>query len=182
MFHSALNLYQSLNYIPYYPGYSYVCLPCKQRFQTEKNFNRHNNSRKHIRQLEIIRENHARYLASTNKNTELDLLPSEVIEKLIDDLISQVDRKDDFFNEIQLVEDNELDVMINTTLAQKTELIQCDTQKTSIFQEPKRFKLTGIPPTYPCLTCFQLLDSQQNFNEHMLRAHFNVSIGVERKF
>lgn len=185
MFHSAFNFLPNLNNIPFYPGYSYFCSVCKQRFQTEKNFNRHNNSRKHIKQMEIIRENHGRFLSfKSNANTmKLDLLPNEVIERLIADLTSQVDQKDAFFNEIQLVDDNQLDDMINSiSVTQNSTQSKYSVGKGSIFNEPKRNKFGAIPPTYPCLTCFQSLDSQQNFDEHMLRAHFNVSIGFDRQF
>lgn len=176
MFSIAINALPSLSSVDYYGSHPFYCAVCKQRFQTEKNFNRHNNSRKHSKQIEIIRDGAFR-VAGRNIGTtaKLDLLPNEVIDDLVTDLTNQVAKKDDFFNEIQLLEDNELDIVSSSIQPQHW------TMKTTAppIYRPKQLGLNRIPTIYPCLMCFQSLDSQKNFDEHMLKSHFHRSISAE---
>lgn len=170
-----LNIVSSFRKIHYF-GQSYFCSVCRQRFQSERNFMRHNNSRKHIRQIESIRENACRRIRSRDTGNKLALLPNEVIKELVNDLTIQIDKKDEFFQEIQLVEDCELDDV--TSNLEKLDAINDLHGKQAISRynmaNNSILNLGGKLATYPCLTCFQLLDSQQNFNEHMLRSHFNI--------
>lgn len=178
MFSNAINIVPNFSNIHYFRQ-SYFCSVCKQRFQTERNFIRHNNSRKHIRQIEIIRENACRIIRSKDVATKMGMLPNKVIEELINDLTDQTDEKEDFFKEIQLVDDCELDAIDPNPFQNNATVPRYRIQNNFMdFQRPKLFNRnessTYIPATYPCLTCFQLLDSQQNFDEHMLRSHFNI--------
>lgn len=186
MFSSPLRTLSSNIY--FYERHSFFCSVCKQRFLTEKNFSRHITSRKHIRQMQIFRVTSYRTIGRPPHTTatKLDLLPNEVINELISDLTNQIDKKN-VFNEIQLVEDNQLmpsmDFVANPASVQRAETISVQSapyimETTPVLYRPKLIDLGGIPSTYPCLTCFQSLDSQQNFNEHMLKSHFNMSIGV----
>lgn len=191
MFSSPLRTVSSNIYI--YERHSFFCMVCKQRFLTEKNFSRHNSSRKHIRQMQIFRVTSLRTIGRPSHTTaaKLDLLPNDVINELINDLTNQIDQKENFFNEIQLVEDNQLmpstDLITEPASVQHAEVISVQSapyimETAPVFYRPKLIDLGGIPSTYPCLTCFQSLDSQQNFNEHMLKSHFNMSIGVPNLF
>lgn len=177
MFSNAINIVPNFNNIQYFRQ-SYFCSVCKQRFQTERNFIRHNNSRKHIRQVEIIRENACRIIQTKNIGNKMEVLPNKVIEELINDLTTnQMDEKEEFFKEIQLVDDCELDA-INPLQSIATFSSYRNENNSVGFQRPKPINqnepATYIPATYPCLTCFQLLDSQKNFDDHMLRSHFNI--------
>lgn len=175
---SLCSVSQNSNY-HFYEHHSFFCSICEQRFSTEKNFRRHITSRKHIQQSQHININSYRIIKRPHPIVnKLDLLPNEVIAELVSDLTDQIDQKENFFNDIQLVETNEIDNNTDSVpvqpFASKTQLCV----KTSpIFYRTK--KSIRIPAAYPCSTCFQLLDSQQNFNEHMFRAHFNMSVDVE---
>lgn len=169
--------------IYFYERHSFFCSVCKQRFLTEKNFHRHITSRKHIRQMQYFRVSGYRVIGRPHGNVaKLDLLPNEVIEELIEDLTNQINEKENFFNEIELVDDNQL-IRIEDSVTCSAPVQQISVQKpsfiikkTPIFDRPKLIDLSGVSPTSPCLECFQSLDSQQHFNEHMLKAHFNMSI------
>lgn len=192
MFSNPLRLISSN--IHYYERHSFFCSICKQRFLTEKNFNRHITSRKHIRQIQNLRLSAFRMIARPcRSDAKLDLLPNEVIEELIRDLTNQIDQKENFFNDIQLVDDSQVIPAVeyhpNQVPAERVESIpltisvpnsSCIMKTTPQFNQPKLIELDGTLANYtnlPCLTCFQCLDSQQSFNEHMLKSHFNISIG-----
>lgn len=164
-------------------SYSFYCSICKQRFQTEKNFKRHNNSRKHIKQIQFIEGNLNRMEQINEHCAKIDLLPNDVIEHMISDLTGQVFEKDTFFNDIQLLEKNDFDFTMSTPI-QTTYLpkspharMECN----PIVYRPNQPSIRRIPAIYPCLTCFQLLDSQENFDAHMLKAHFNGSFGAVKE-
>lgn len=180
------------NNIFYYERHSFFCSVCKQRFLTEKNFNRHITSRKHIRQMQIIHVSSYRVIrrphgieTSNGISFKLDLLPNDVIEELINDLTNQVDQKENFFNEIDLVDDNQLMATLDTKNSAPQTIPASHSpfimETAPIFHQPKLINLSSISAKSPCLACFQSLDTQQNFNEHMLKAHFNLSIGVNNK-
>lgn len=183
MFSNPLRLIT--NNIHYYERHSYFCSICKQRFLTEKNFNRHITSRRHIRQMQSFRVSAFRMIARPRGNdAKLDLLPNEVIEELIRDLTNQIDQKENFFNDIQLVDDSQVISSVDQVPVQSVEpiplIVSVSNATTPPFYRPKLIEFGGTLASYtnlPCLTCFQSLDSQQNFNEHMLKSHFNVSIG-----
>lgn len=180
MFASPMNTFPSLNNINCFGNYPFYCAICKQRFQTEKNFKRHNNSRKHLKQIEIIEGNLYRSGPNTRVNAEIDLLPNHVIESLITDLVNQVTEKDEFFKEIQLLEDNDLDVIAAPVPPNHRRLSpRWRMESNPIVYAPRPTTLRRIPATYPCLGCFQSLDSQEAFDEHMLKAHFNKSFGAD---
>lgn len=156
-------------------SYSFYCTACKQRFQTEKNFKRHNNSRKHIKQIQLIEGNVSRM----TQCADFDLLPNDIIQHIIRDLAGQVVEKDTFFNDIQLLEKNDLDSPM-TSPKQPSYLPtspHARMEYNPIVYRPHQPSIRRVPAIYPCLTCFQLLDSQENFDAHMLKAHFNGSFG-----
>lgn len=160
-----------------FSGSSYYCSICKQRFQTEKNFKRHNNSRKHIKQTRFIKRNANRM---NERSLEFDLLPNDVIEYLISDLAGQVFEKDTFFNDIQLLDKNDSDMMTVAAPEYTTKYephlpkrLHSRMEINPMVYRVNQPSIRRIPAIYPCLTCFQLLDSQENFDAHMLEAHFN---------
>lgn len=165
------------------PGsYTFYCSVCKQRFQTEKNFNRHNNSRKHIKQIQLVEGNPNRM---HERNVEFDLLPNDVIEYMVTDLAGQVFEKDAFFSDIKLLDGNDLDAMASASKYQRQQQLPKSSlskmEQNPIVYRPNQPSMRRIPAIYPCLTCFQLLDSQENFDTHMLEAHFNGSFDMERE-
>lgn len=168
-----------------YGSYQYFCSICQQRFQSEKSFRRHNNSRKHIRQAQISDSISCKPGIARNNSADsmkLSLLSSDVIETLVGDMIDDIQSKNDFFNGIRLVNENDVDLTAECMLSPNVDAnIQNSMEDTPIYR-PKEVELARIPAIYPCSTCFQLLDSsQKNFNEHMLKVHFHYSIGVEKK-
>lgn len=177
MFSPSINSLSDVNQISYFGSHPFYCFTCKQRFQTEKNLQRHNNSRKHIKQFQASKRNryHSESRISERSN-ELDILPNDVFETLITDVIDEVSEKAEFFNEIQLLDDNELDEVTVSAPPQPSPLSPCWPIKNhSMIYTPRPRTVRRIPATYPCLACFQSLDSQKNFDEHMLKAHFNDS-------
>lgn len=164
-------------------SYSFYCTVCKQRFQTEKNFKRHNNSRKHTKQIQFMEGNVSRMEQTLEQCTDFDLLPNDIIEHIISDLAGQVFEKDTFFNDIQLLEKNDLDSPM-TSPKQASYLPtspHARMEYNPIVYRPNQPSVRRIPAIYPCLTCFQLLDSQENFDAHMLKAHFNGSYGAMKE-
>lgn len=172
---------------------SFFCHICKQRFQSEKNFRRHNNSRKHIKQIQTINGVSCRKIERHYeiKSNNLSLLPNDMINELICGMAQQLQKKDDFFDGIEILDDCEIDLNTLPIQQQNHEKIVStvstikprnvtDNRLESIYR-PNQIDLTRIPATYPCLTCFQLLDSQQNFNEHMLQVHFRYSIDAQSR-
>lgn len=161
---------------------NYYCAVCKQRFQTEKNFKRHNSSRKHIKQIQLIEENQNKM---HERSAEFDLLPNDVIEYMVTDLASQVCEKDMFFTDIKLVDGNDLDLMESPKkYRQQQQLpisLHSKMENNPIVYRPSQPSIRRIPAIYPCLTCFQLLDSQENFDAHMLKAHFNGSFDMDKE-
>lgn len=182
MFLSPSPALPHFNSVSYFGSYPFYCSTCKQRFQTEKNLKRHNSSRKHMRQMQCI--DASVYQSELNNESPMkwEMLPSDVIDSLILDLAGQPAEKDDFFKDIQLVESEDLDVVREPIAVPQLQLsphwrMECN----PIVYRPKQPAIRRcIPPTYPCLTCFQSLDSQKNFDEHMLKAHFNKTFTVEK--
>lgn len=172
MFSNSSNSYNIGNY-HIYERHSYFCSICKQRFLTEKNFNRHIISRKHIRQMQFFAMTSFRFVRRpTPFAAKLDLLSDEQIAVLIKDLMHHIDQKENFFNEIELVKDNEIDVITGSMQSQQPEYRYTETA--TLYSRPKLIQLNSTPPSSPCLECFQTLDSQQSFNDHMLRVHYNI--------
>lgn len=161
---------------------SYYCTLCKQRFQTEKNFKRHNNSRKHIKQMQLIDGNP---IKMNHRSMEFDLLPNDVFEYMVTDLAGQMFEKDTFFNDIKLLDRNELDLIETTPKYQQQQQspngLHAKMENNPIVHRSNQPSIRRIPAIYPCLTCFQLLDSQENFDAHMLKAHFNGSFETEKE-
>lgn len=114
---------------------------------------------------------------------EIDLLPNDVIEHMISDLAGQVFEKDTFFNGIQLLEQNDLDITMSAS--QQTSYLpkspHARMEYNPIVYRPNQPSIRRVPAIYPCLTCFQLLDSQENFDAHMLQAHFNGCFGAVKE-
>lgn len=166
--------------------YSFYCAVCKQRFQTEKNFKRHNNSRKHIKQTQFFDANPYRTEQANERRTDFDLLPNDVLDYMVSDLAGadQVIQKDDFFSEIQLLHKNELDSMPSPPKLKSpsSTSLHSRVDVSPIVYRPYKPSIRKIPAIYPCLTCFQHLDSQKNFDEHMLQAHFNGCFGEAKEF
>lgn len=117
-----------------------------------------------------------------NSITKISLLPDKVIEALIYDMANQIQNKDDFFNDIHLLDDNEMDLSAESILGQNCdENVQKQIEIIPDICRPKQIDLSRVPATYPCLTCFQLLDSQDDFNAHMLKVHFHNSMSSESR-
>lgn len=149
---------------------SFKCPVCQQQFQSEKILNRHIRSRKHLKRLGEISGN------SIKQNQNWKLLPNKVIEAIIDDL--KIDNKDEFFNGIQLLENDNLNIeSLNT--APDTGLSQHN-QFNNQMEMKKNITAHRIPPIYPCAMCFQSLDSQEDFERHMRSTHIYFSIGATK--
>lgn len=146
----------------------YNCSICHQHFQSEKILNRHIRSRKHLNRLSDI----SGTLLKQNQN--LELLPDNVIDAIIDDL--KFDNKDEFFNDIQLLENDDLNIGSFNTAP------RADPNQPNYFnnQMEKKKNITAhqIPSIYPCAMCFQSLDSQEDFERHMRSTHIYFSIGA----
>lgn len=184
MFQHSINVIPNQNY--HCGNHNFFCSTCKQRFQTEKNFRRHNNSRKHIKQMQgadgILCRDIGWKNSIKNNITKISLLPDKVIEALICDMANEIQNKDDFFNDIQLLNDNEMDLTAESILWQNCDKnVQKQIENISDIFRPKQIDLSRVPATYPCLTCFQLLDSQDDFNAHMLKVHFHNSMSLESR-
>lgn len=119
------------------------------------------------------------------RSAEFDLLPNDVIENMITDLAGQTFEKDTFFNDIELLEEkNDLDLTMptpkQTSYSRKSPHSRMEYNP--IVYRPNQPSIRRIPAIYPCLACFQSLDSQENFDAHMLKAHFNGSFGAAKFF
>lgn len=131
-----------------------------------------------MKQIQTVEGNSYHGGRSSEITTKLDIMPNEVFESLITDVIDQISEKDDFFKEIQLLDDDDLNVITSSVPTQHSQMSPHWRMETNpILYAPKPPTLRRIPAIYPCLACFQSLDSQQNFDEHMLKAHFNKSVG-----
>lgn len=170
----------SCNVIHPCSNYSFYCSICKQRFQTEKNFKRHNSSRKHIKQIQCNKGKYHRMEQMNERSAEFDLLPKDLFEFMVTDLASQVFEKNEFFNEIRLVEENDLDLTaaLPERKSYSPKSLHSRMDCNPIVYRPNQPSIRKVPAIYPCLTCFQLLDSQKNFDAHMLESHFNGSFSA----
>lgn len=182
MFTNPCNIFPCSN-----PGnFTFYCNVCKQRFQTEKNFKRHNNSRKHIKQTQFATEaNPNRTEPINEQSAKFDLLPNDVIENMITDLAGHPFEKDTFFTDIELVEKNDFDLTMPTpkqTPSRSPKSPHSRMEFNPIIYRPNQPSIRRVPAIYPCLTCFQSLDSQENFDAHMLKAHFNGTFSAVKEF
>lgn len=141
---------------------------CQQQFQSEKILHRHIRSRKHLKRLHEISGN------SFKQKQKWDLLPNNVIEAIIDDL--EIDNKDEFFDGIQLLENDNLNIASSNTVpdAGRSQHNEFNNQ----MEKRKDITAHRIPPIYPCAMCFQSLDSQEDFERHMRSTHIYFSIGA----
>lgn len=104
------------------------------------------------------------------------LLPNGIIEALTEDLTSENIKKEEYFTNIEPVELSEHYSLAPTP---PIEPIVKEKNDLEIPSKRKRFDLNYIPTIYPCMECFKYLDSQENFNNHMLNVHVNHSNVVE---
>lgn len=146
----------------------YNCSICQQHFQSEKILNRHIRSKKHLKRLSEISGN------SFEPKQKWNLLPNKVIEAIIDDL--KFDNKDEFFDGIQLLEDDNLNMASSNTVPD-ADLSQYS-NFTNRVEKKKIITAHRIPSIYPCAMCFHSLDSQEDFERHMQSTHIYFSIGA----
>lgn len=150
---------------------SFSCSMCQQQFQSEKILNRHIRSRKHLKRLGEISDN-----LFNKQNQSWEPLPNKVIEAIIDDL--KFDNKDEFFDGIQLLENDNLNISALSHTAPDADLSQHSNNFDNQMKRKKSITAHRIPPIYPCAMCFQSLDSQEDFDRHMRSTHIYFSIGA----
>lgn len=158
----------------HYGSYQFFCSTCKQRFLSEKSFRRHNKSRKHQKKMQLMHgfSNSCR----SGGVKKMQLLQNDVFKALVFDLSDEIQKKDEFFNGIELLNDWEIDLVDDSEVGPfRRQSCKPNNENNSDDDRHKQLDLAHIPATYPCLTCFKLLDSQKHFNEHMLKVHFGES-------
>lgn len=166
------------------PLHLLYCPVCQQQFQSEKSFERHNRSRKHFKRASGISEFCANITNSSR--SKVDLLPNSVIQTLISDLNLQFNSKDEFFRDIELLENDELNPEV--TASNSVQHINrtgggggVDAAASAGAYNINESIITvrQIPPMYPCAMCFQSLDSQADFERHMHGTHLRFAFDLK---
>lgn len=154
---------------------SLFCTICEQRFRTKNSLSRHKSSRKHLRYLNQnrIMETNRQCLTPFASNQLIspfttELLPNGLMQAIIDDLRPQLHNKDNFFSDINLLDEDDLDIFSAQSVKIANDKENHDAYKS------KQAQYRQIPSTYPCAECFQFLDSQELFDQHMREKHLKL--------